>query len=373
MDIHSVSAQDEPLIREFTELPFRLHRGAPQWVPGFRGGLRRFLQRRHPFFEHSDARFFLARRDGRTVGRLTVFENRQFNDYHGRRCARFHHFEVEEDPEPARRLFEAAAEWAAGRGLDELVGPYGFSGFDGAGLLVEGFEHRAAMTMMGWHPPYYRRLLEGLGFRKVTDLYSARLDRRTYRLPDKVRRVAELALKRGGFRVPVFRSAREIRRFAGPVGRVFNEAFTTHPDFTPLTEGEISRLADELLQATYPHLMKILFHRDEVAGFLLAFPDLSAALQRARGRLAPPALLDLLAEKRRARTLIINGAGILPRFQKLGGNALLYHEIVRTVMDSRYEAGEMVQIAETTDLMIRDMKTLGGQVHKVHRVYRLAL
>ncbi len=373
LDIVELSPGDAARIDEFVGLPFRLHREAPQWVPGFRAELRRFLERRHPFFEHSEARSFLARRGGRAVGRLTAFENRQHNAWHGRRSARFYHFETEADPESARRLFEAAAGWAAARGLAELVGPYGFSGFDGGGLLVEGHGHRAAMTMMGWNPPYYRELLEGLGFRKVMDFYSARLDRRTYRLPEKVRRVAEIALKRGGFHIPEFRSAGEVRRVAARVGRVFNEAFTSHPDFTPLTESEISRLADSLLQVTFPRLLKILFYRDEVAGFLFAFPDLSAALQRARGRLTPLAMADLLVEKRRARTIILNGAGILPRYQRLGGNAVLYHEIVRAVQDSHYDTGEMVQIAETTGLMIQDMKTLGGEVHKVHRVYRLPL
>jgi len=110
-----------------------------------------------------------------------------------------------------------------------------------------------------------------------------------------------------------------------------------------------------------------------VVGFLFAFPDLSGALQRARGRLTPISLVDLLTEAGRTDTLIVNGAGILPEYQQLGGNGLLYYELIRTIEDSGYRRGEMVQIADTTSLMLADMQTLGGRVYKTHRIYRRML
>ena len=109
---------------------------------------------------------------------------------------------------------------------------------------------------------------------------------------------------------------------------------------------------------------------DRVVGFLFACPDLSAALQRARGRLNPVRLVDLLTEAGRTDTLIVNGAAILPEYQKLGGNGLMYYELIRTILDSGYRRAEMVQIADTTSLMLADMQTLGGRVYKTHRIYR---
>ena len=127
------------------------------------------------------------------------------------------------------------------------------------------------------------------------------------------------------------------------------------------------------MRVTTPSLVKLLLYEGQLAGFLLAFPDLSGALQRARGALAPWNLVDLATERRRTEMLIVNGAGILPEYQKLGGNALLYYELYNTVMQSGYRWAEMVQIAETTTLMLSDMKTLGGRIYKVHRVFRRCL
>ncbi|MBN1835016.1 MAG: hypothetical protein JW820_04140, partial [Spirochaetales bacterium] len=257
--------------------------------------------------------------------------------------------------------------------LRELAGPYGFSTMDGGGLLVEGFEHRASMTMMHYHQPYYRALLEGWGLEKEKDFYTAVVEREGFRLPEKIRRVAELALKRGRFTVPRFRSRREVLSRAVGIGEVYNRAFLSHDDFTPLSRQEIRELARGLMRVTTPSLVKLLLYEGQLAGFLLAFPDLSGALQRARGALAPWNLVDLATERRRTEMLIVNGAGILPEYQKLGGNALLYYELYNTVMQSGYRWAEMVQIAETTTLMLSDMKTLGGRIYKVHRVFRRCL
>jgi len=373
LEICEVTPPDGKIINEFVDLPFRLYKNVPQWVPPFRSEKRKILRKQHPFFEHSEAAFLLARREAKPVGRITVFDNRRFNSYRNRKEARFYHFECAEDEEAAAALFAAASAWARKRGLEELVGPHGFSGMDGSGLLIDGFEHRATMTMMHYHLPYYRRLLEKNNFEKVRDYYTAVIDRSAFQLPDKIRRVAEIHYKRGHFRVPVFRKQRELLRIARQIGEVYNRAFIVHDDFCPLKEEEIDRLAKDLMLVSKPSLIKVLYYDDQVAGFLFAFPDLSGALQRAKGRLNPISLIDLLTEAGRTDTLIVNGAGILPEYQKLGGNGLLYYELIRTIEDAGFRKAEMVQVADTTSLMLADMQTLGGRVYKTHRIYRRKL
>ena len=373
LEICEVTPPDGKIINQFVDLPFRLYRNVPQWVPPFRSEMAKILRKQHPFFEHSEAAFLLARREAKPVGRITVFDNRRFNSYRNRREARFYHFECTVDEEAAAALFAAASTWARKRGLEELAGPHGFSGMDGSGLLIDGFEHRATMTMMHYHFPYYRRLLEKNDFEKVRDYYTAVIDRNAFQLPEKIRRVAEIHYKRGHFRVPVFRKQRELLRIARQIGEVYNRAFIVHEDFCPLMEEEIDRLAKDLMLVSKPSLIKVLYYDDQVAGFLFAFPDLSGALQRAKGRLNPISLVDLLTEAGRTDTLIVNGAGILPEYQKLGANGLLYYELIRTIENAGFRKGEMVQIADTTSLMLADMKTLGGRVYKTHRIYRRKL
>jgi hypothetical protein len=112
--------------------------------------------------------------------------------------------------------------------------------------------------------------------------------------------------------------------------------------------------------------------KGEVAGFLLGFPDLSAALQRGHGRITPWGIVDLLLEYRRTRWLVVNGAAILPQYQRLGGNALLYY-MLEKISGKRFLYVDAVQIAESTELMLSDMKTLGGKVYKVHRLFQRGL
>lgn len=195
-----------------------------------------------------------------------------------------------------------------------------------------------------------------------------------FRLPEKVSRVAEIAMKRGSFEVPELRTKRDIVRRAASIGRVYNDSFQAHGDeFYPLSEKEIRQITADLVTVADPTLIKLLVHKGEIAGFLFGFPDLSAALQRSRGRITPWGIIDLLLEYRRTRWLIVNGAGILPQYQRLGGNALLYHMLEKMASRKRFLYVDAVQIAETTDLMLADVKTLGGRIYKVHRIYQRSL
>jgi hypothetical protein len=241
----------------------------------------------------------------------------------------------------------------------------------GVGILVDGFQHRAAMTMMGWNHRYYSTLLERAGYAPYKHYYSARLQRDTFRMPERVRALAERALARGRFRLWEFRRKRDLLALAPRLGQIYNTAIAaSHPDSYPYTTAELALVIRQFAQVAEPGLIKVIAYDGQPAGFVFGFPDLSAALQRARGRLYPWNLLDLAAEYRRTDSLIINGAGILPEYQRLGGNALLYHTLERTANTGRFRQAEMTQIADTTSLMLSDMQTLGGTVYKTHRVYK---
>jgi hypothetical protein len=334
--------------------------------------MRRILTRRHPYFEHSHAEFFLARRGTRVVARAAALENTRYNAHQKSRCAHFYFFDAEDDPEAAARLFESIRSWARARGLDTLIGPFGFGGNTGNGILVEGFEHTAAMNMMSWNPPYYARLLEGAGFAKLFDAFSAHLDASTFRLPERVRSVADHVIARGRFTVLRFSSKAELKRIASRIGDVYNVSLASDPDHRdayPMSEAELRRATADLMSVADPQLIKVLAYDGEVVGFVFGFPDVSRTIRSIDGRLGPLAILRLLRDLRNARDLIINGAGILPKFQRLGGNALLYAALEETARTRTFRSVDLVQVADTTSLMLSDIQTLGGTVWKTHRVY----
>ncbi len=358
---------------EFCAFPRRLYADCPYYVPWFDRGLKRVITRKHSFFEHSEACCYLVRRDGATVGRFALLEPRRFNQYRNRRDARFYFFDLINDTEAATAVFDFASRWARERGLTRLIGPQGFSGFTGAGVLIDGFDKPAAMTMMNYTYPYYRELLEHAGFEKYKDFVSAELVAAQFEPSLKQQRVMELVMKRNRFTVPEFRSRKAFRAVAVEIGRIYNRSWEDHEEFVPLTERELAELVDDLMLVTDPGLIKVIRRDEQIVGFILGFPDLTRALQRAGGRLGPLQLLRILREKKRTRTFIINGIGILPQYRNQGGTALLFSTIEKSLRDRGVISAEMTQIAETTELMLAAMRDLGGRVYKTHRVYQKQL
>jgi len=151
LSVEKIDTRSKAQVHRFIHLPLRLYANHPQWAPPILSDIALMLNwQKHPFYEHSDADFFIATRDGRDVGRVAALENRRFNEYHTTKQAQFYLFDCEDDPEAAAALFEQVFEWARARGLNRVVGPKGFGPLDGYGLLVEGFEHRQMMTMMNY-------------------------------------------------------------------------------------------------------------------------------------------------------------------------------------------------------------------------------
>jgi len=365
-----IDLQSSRDVRRFLDLPFRLYRNHPLWVPPIRVDAATQLNpRKHPYYEHSEAEFFLATRDGEDAGRIALLENKPYNRYHHKRQAQFYLFECIEDLEVARALVDVAAERARERGLTQLVGPKGFGALDGYGMLVEGFEFRPAMTMMNYNPPYYPRFMEALGFRKEVDFVSCYLGAGKFNLPERVHRIAERAAARSGLAVKRFRNKKELIAWAPRIGRTYNQSFIHNWEYYPLSDREIRFLTDNLMTVADPRLIKIITHGDEVVGFVFAFPDVSAAIQRGKGRLLPWNLVDLLIEFKRTKWVALNGAGILPEFQGRGGNALLYSEMEKTIREAGFQHADLTQVAETAVQMRHDLENVGGVRYKNHRVF----
>src|SRR2546421_5143179 len=156
-------------LREFVALPFRLHAGTP-WVPPLKVERYLFLSRKlNPYFTHGEAEYFLARRSGRVVGRITAQIDRAYNEFHDTRWGMFGFLEFEDDQEIFDALLETADAWLRARGCERMVGPMDFQLNDESGVLFEGFEFEP-MIRHPWHPPYYRQRCEAAGLTKAMDL-----------------------------------------------------------------------------------------------------------------------------------------------------------------------------------------------------------
>lgn len=372
LTIKKVDTSKKSQVRRFVELPYRMYKDCPQWVPPlFTDAYLPLNRKKHPFFEHSDGDFFLAVRDGHDVGRIAALENKLFNEYHKTKDAEFYFFDSIDDQEVANLLFQAVFDWARARDLNKIIGPKGLSPFDGYGILIQGFEHRQMMTMMNYNYDYYPKLVEALGFVKEVDFVSCFLPAESFRIPERVEHIAQRVTERGSLTVKKFKSKRELLQWAPRIGETYNKTFIHNWEYYPFTRGDIKYAVDNVFLVADHRLIKLILHGEDIVGFLFAFPDVSAALQRAKGRLLPFGIFDLLLEMKRTRTISGNGMGILPEFQGTGGNALLYYEMGKTIFDfHQFEHVEMTQVAETTRQMRADLKNLNGVEYKNHRVYR---
>lgn len=374
LNIEKVDTSNKKQVKEFVQFPYHLYKDEPLWVPPlFTDAYLPLNRKKHPFFDHSVGDFFLAKRDERVVGRIAALINQPFNEYHNTKKAQFYFFDCEDDQEAADALFGAAIDWAKERGMDTIIGPKGLSAFDGYGVLIEGFEHRQMMTMMNYNYDYYPRLVENVGFSKEVDFVSCYLPSDAFKIPPRVERIAKRVIERGNLAVKKFKNKRELISWAQRIGHAYNDTFVENWEYYPFTQREIDFIVDNIMLVADHRLLKVITHNDDVVGFLFAFPDVSDALQRAKGRLFPFGLIDLLREMKRAKTVSGNGMGILPQFQGVGGNALLYYEMAKTFTDFGFEFVEMTQVAETATQMRRDLINLGGIEYKQHRVYRLEI
>jgi GNAT superfamily N-acetyltransferase len=373
--IETVDLNSKKQVNAFVQFQYDLYKGEKNFCPPFFDDIKLMLNKeKHPFFEHSDGAFWVAKKDEKIVGRLGAFVNKPFNEYHQVKKGQFYLFDSIDDQEVADALFEAAFAWCRQQGLTEVVGPKGLSAFDGYGILVEGYEHRQMMTMMNYNFAYYPKLLEHIGFEKEVDFVSCYLNVDNFNVPVKVKEVARRVLERGTFKVITFKSKHEmIRDWADKLGIAYNQTFINNWEYYPLSQREVDLLVKNLMQVIDHRLIKLITCGDEIAGFLLAFPDITAALQRHNGRITPLAIIDILLEMRKTKWFSLNGAGVLPEYHGRGGNALLYYEMEKTMKDFGFIHGELTQVAETAVQMRKDLISVGGQPYKNHRVYKKKL
>jgi hypothetical protein len=370
INVFEVDTTNKRQVRQFSHFPLSIYRENPYYVPPILIDVENTLNRnKHPFYEHSDAAFYLAEIDGNIVGRIAGLENKPYNQYKGRKVAQFFFFDSIDDQAVATALFDRVFDWAKKRDLNQVLGPKGFGPVDGYGMLVEGFDHRQTMMMVSYNYPYYQKLIEALGFRKEVDFVSCYTHWDTFYMPDRIQSIAKRVLNRGTLQVHQFDKKKELIRWAPRIGRTYNQSFVNNWEYYPLTEREVKFVVDNITQIADPRLIKIITAGDDVVGFLLAFPDVSDGLQKAGGSLLPFGIIHILRSVKKTRWLAVNGAGILPEYQGRGGNALLYYEMYKTLADYHFEHLDLVQVAETATQMRSDLENVGVMPYKNHRVF----
>lgn len=364
-------ARDKKDLSRFIDLPYRLHARDPLWVPPLRRDVAMLLSRtKNPFFEHAEAEYFLAERDGEVVGRIAAIHNRLHNETHEDRVGFFGFFECVDDQAVANALFTSAADWLRPRGLDTIRGPVSFSVNDECGLLVEGFETPPTL-MMPHNPPFYAALIERAGFVKAKDLYCYQGEEDGVNaVGERLERAVELIKQRHGITLRPL----NMRDFEGDVARVkemYNAAWEKNWGFVPMTNREIDHLAEQFKPVVVPDLVPFAEKDGRPVGFAIALPDLNVAFKRNPGGGFLRGLVTVLfmlktGRIRRLRVLLL---GTIPEFRGKGLDAVLYHWIWKHGTARGIWWGEAGWLLEDNAPINAGMLKIGFRRYKTYRLY----
>ena len=365
IDITPVQSQAD--LKAFINLPWTIYRNDPYWVPPLRSDLKKRLDKsRHPFFDHAEAEFLIARREGRVVGRIVAIKNDAHIDFHQEQVGFFGFFESIEDPEVVATLFSHAAQWLQAHKLQVMRGPVNYSTNDDCGLLIEGFDS-PPMIMMPYNPPYYPDLIEGFGFKKAKDLLAYEITDEV-RVPERLERTVQWIKKRKNITIrPLVK--KQIHQEIQRVKEVYNSAWEKNWGFIPMTDRQIDYMAQELIKIIDPDLLLFAEIEGEPVAFILALPDFYVALKQANGRLFPFGLLKLLWHSRKIDTARVLTFGIKEKYRQQGIDALMYYEAYKRGVAKGYRRGEMSWILEDNTLMNRGLINMGATLYKRYRIY----
>jgi GNAT superfamily N-acetyltransferase len=350
IEIREVATNRE--LKKFVRFPFQIYQGHPCWVPGLEFDEMNTLRRdKNPAFEYCEARYWMAYREGAPVGRIAGIINRRYIEKWKNRYARFGWIDFVDDESVCRALVRTVEDWARQSGLTAVHGPLGFTDLDREGMLVEGFQELGTLATIYNHP-YYPKHLEACGYRKDTDWVEF-LAQNPAVVPEKIQRVADIALKRYKLRVLEVTRAKDILKYAKGVFEVLDAAYEGLYGVVPLTERQVDAYIKQYFGFVNPEYIKIVLDaQDKVAGFLVALPSLSRALQRCRGRLLPFGFIHLYRALKRTRHLDMYIAAVRPDLQGKGVNAIFISEmwksagkngIISTESNPELESNERVQ------------------------------
>ena len=372
MSVRLINPTNKTDLNKFIQLPFDLYKHNSYWVPQMRSDTKFIMDRSaYPFYQHSEADFFISENQGKVNGRIAAISNSRFNKTKNQKTVFFYFFECIDNDIVANELFNSVFDWAKERGHNRVYGPKGLLQGDGIGLLVKGFEHIPAMGI-AYNYPYYDNLLKQSGFSKEFDYFSGFVNINK-NMSEKIVRVAEKVKKRSGFWVREFTSKEELMGIAQELREVYNGAFSGSEGFSPISEDEITFIAKRMLSVADPRLIKLVYKGDKIIGFLFSYPNISRGLQKTNGRLYPLGWFHLWREFKRTKYMDSNGIGILPEYQGLGPTAVIYTELEKTFREFNFDFVETVQTREDNIHSLGESSHFEMEWTKSHRVYEIGL
>lgn len=363
-------------IKKFVCFPDKLYKGARNYVPELKSDeISMYSPQTNFAFEYCDAKFWLAYRDGKIVGRIGAIVNKKANELWNRKQIRLTRIDFIDDMEVSGALFGALEGWAKELGLGEAHGPLGFTDLDKEGLLIEGFD-RMGSTVTIYNYPYYPKHFEAHGYTKDTDWVEFRI-----KVPEKgdarverVSRLAEKVMARSNVRFYNIKKIKEAEPIIVQIFDLMSECYKHLYGVVPYTE----KIARDYLRRFTPLLSPdyakfIVDDNDKLVGFGLAAPSLSEAFIKSRGRMLPFGWLHLLRALKYPKELELYLVAVHPDYQKSGLPALMMNDITASAIKNGVRFAESSPELEDNKRVQDIWKNFDVEQHKRRRCYKKTL
>jgi hypothetical protein len=361
-------------LRRFIYLAEKIHADHENWVPPlYIDEWKYFSPKKNKAFSYCDTVLCLAYKDNKCVGRIMGIINTRYNEFKNENTARFGYLETWKDKEVFKALLDYVENWAREKGMDWIIGPYGFTDQDPEGFLIEGFDSTVTVPNyynFKWFPSF----IEDLGYEKDIDYVVYKIDV-PKEIPEFYKRISKRLERRGGFKILEFNKTKELKPWVKPVLTLMNECYssTNIYGYTPLEEDEMQDLAKRYLPLLDPRFVKGVLHDDELVAFIVGMPNPAEGIRKARGRLFPFGLIKIMREIKKTKQLDLLLGGIKEEHRGRGLDAMMAinmlmsaHDAGMKVMDTHHEMESNVKVRA-------EMERVGGQIYKKYRIYKKKL
>ncbi len=357
--------------REFVELPLRLYKDCPYFVPPLYGDEMAVFTEKNAYADTCVSAFFLAKKDGKTVGRIQGIIQKQYNELHSEKRVRFTRFDAIDDTEVAAALFWALEDWGRREGMDTVCGPLGYSDLEREGLLIEGFDKLSTFEEQ-YNYDYYARLIEGQGYVKEIDWLEFRL-RAPKMKNEMLARVAERAMELSKLHIvdaSKLSKKQYIAKYKDGVFECIDLCYRHLYGTVPFTESMKKQLIDQfMLVINKKYLIIICDENERVVSFALCIPGIGEALMKSGGRLTPLAIRKVLKAVKKPRTVDLGLVAILPEYQSAGINAVMLWKMTEYLESGEIDYFETNLNLETNTQVMAQWKYFDSEQHKRRRSY----
>ena len=367
LEIREVTTLRE--LRAFIRFPLSLYRHHPCYVPAlFIDEMNTLRKDKNAAFEHCQARYWLAYRDGKIVGRVAAIHNRRHIEKWNQPYLRFGWLDFVDDPAVSTALLGQVEEWARSLGLTAVHGPLGFTDMDREGMLIEGFDEVGTLATL-YNYPYYPAHLEKLGYAKDTDWMEYQIT-----LPEKpderVERAVEILQRRYKLRMLKVKRKKELLDVALDIFHLLDDEYKNLYGTVPMSERQMQSYIDQYFGLVIPSFVPVVFdENNKMVAVGIAFPSFSRALQKSRGELFPFGFIHLLRAMKKNDLADLYLVAIRSDFQGKGVNALLMNQVIKAMREFGIKKVESNPELETNDAVRSQWRTFDARQHKRRRCF----